>query len=135
MITASEIMTSRPHTVPVRTPIRTAMRQLAELDIRHLPITDDGELVGIVSDRDLRDVVARLIGDGESPDALLERPVSEVMSTDVISVDPETDVGEIADLLVENRIGAVPVVTPGTRDLVGIVSYVDVLRATVTDEE
>lgn len=53
----------------------------------------------------------------------------KVMGSDVISVNPETELAEIVELLVEQRIGAIPVVRAGTRELVGIVSYIDVLRA------
>jgi CBS domain-containing protein len=55
--------------------------------------------------------------------------VLRVMSTDVVSVDPETAVGEIIAAMIEARIGAVPVVDPATQEVIGIVSYVDVLRA------
>jgi len=116
-------------TVSVDASIRSVMRKLFELDVRHLPVTDDGSLAGIVSDRDLRDVVSRLVSEGAPEGSLLDRPIADVMSTDVLSVDPETDVDEVIDLMVEHRIGALPVLTPGTDDLVGIVSYVDVLRA------
>jgi acetoin utilization protein AcuB len=51
------------------------------------------------------------------------------MSSDVIAVSPETELDEIVELLVEHRIGAVPVVRSDTREVVGIVSYIDVLRA------
>jgi acetoin utilization protein AcuB len=44
-------------------------------------------------------------------------------------VDPETEVSEAIDLMIEHRIGALPVVEPDSTKLVGIVSYVDVLRA------
>ena len=45
------------------------------------------------------------------------------------SVDPDTDVKDVVELLIENKIGAVPVVRPDTREVVGIVSYIDALRA------
>ena len=128
----SEIMTSNPETADVRQSIRSVIRKLLTLDVRHLPVMEDGELVGIVSDRDLRDVTARLI---DEAGAALDRPIGETMSTDVISVDPETEVDDVIDLLIEHRVGAVPVVSPGTRSLVGIVSYADVLRAVRGNEE
>jgi acetoin utilization protein AcuB len=59
----------------------------------------------------------------------LSTAVVRIMSADVVAVDPEAELGEIVDLLVDNRIGAVAVVRPGTRELVGIVSYIDVLKA------
>ena len=51
-----------------------------------------------------------------------------MMSADLIAAEPETDVSELVTLLLEHKVGAIPVVTPDTRQLVGIVSYVDVLR-------
>jgi CBS domain-containing protein len=51
------------------------------------------------------------------------------MSSEVIAVGPEADIGEVIDLLIEHRIGAVPVVQEETREVLGIISYVDVLRA------
>ena len=51
------------------------------------------------------------------------------MSSDVIYVEPETDLSEVVALLLEHKIGAIPVVQPDTRAVVGIVSYIDVLRA------
>ena len=48
---------------------------------------------------------------------------------DVLFVHPESDVTEVVDLMIEHKIGALPVVEPGSLKLLGIVSYVDVLRA------
>jgi acetoin utilization protein AcuB len=122
--------TSKLATADVHTSIRAVMNRLQDLDIRHLPIVEDERLVGIISDRDLREVTSRLIGEGaRHGEALLDGPISDVMSTDVVSVDAETELEEVVDLMIEHRVGALPVVTPGTEELVGIVSYVDVLRA------
>jgi acetoin utilization protein AcuB len=123
-------MTQEPATIDVRASIRAAMRKLQELDVRHLPVVEDGSLAGIVSDRDLREVTSRLLAEG-TPDVarVLNAPVGDLMSSDVLSVDPETELDDVIDLMIEHRVGAVPVVAPGTEDLVGIVSYVDILRA------
>jgi CBS domain-containing protein len=51
------------------------------------------------------------------------------MSDDVIAAEPETDVIELITLFLEHKVGAIPVVLPDTRRIVGIVSYIDVLRA------
>jgi acetoin utilization protein AcuB len=50
------------------------------------------------------------------------------MSSDVICVEPETELADVVELLLEHKIGALPVVRPDTRELIGIVSYIDVLR-------
>jgi acetoin utilization protein AcuB len=86
----------------------------------------------MVSDRDLAhfDLARLLTTEGaEELRRELGTPVVRIMSADVVAVDPETELGEIVDLLVDNRIGAVAVVRTGTRELVGIVSYIDVLKA------
>ncbi len=129
MIVAN-VMTPKPETADVASSIRAAMEKLLELDVRHLPIVDHGQLVGIVSDRDLREVTSRLLREGvTSTGPSLSTPIGAVMSSDVLSVDPETDLAEACDLMIEHRVGALPVVVTGTDELVGIVSYVDLLRA------
>lgn len=127
-----EVMTREPYVAQVRDSIRNVVSKLAEADIRHLPIVEDGALVGIVSDRDLKEVVPSALDASERPHEsarILARPISEIMSSDVVSVGPEDDLVDAIDLMIEHRIGAVPVVDDGSDELVGIVSYVDALRA------
>lgn len=126
-----EIMTKHPTCVQAHQSIREAMHLLAELDARHLPVLDDGEVVGMVSDRDLRAFAPPLIFDSENSRSSkdFEKAVVEIMSTDVLSVEPESSVQELIDLLVENKVGAVPVLDPLENTLVGIVSYIDILKA------
>jgi acetoin utilization protein AcuB len=126
----SDVMTAHPATVRGTESIRAVIRKLIELDVRHLPVVEDGELVGIVSDRDLRNVASRLLDEGEArPGGILDRPIADVMSADVLAVGPEAELDEVVDLMIEHRVGALPVISPGSQDLVGIISYVDVLRA------
>jgi CBS domain-containing protein len=130
---AAEIMTEDPMTIGPQGRIRDAIEILQALEIRHLPVVNErGALIGMLSDRDLRnaaipytllDTVKQPIGN------VLERRVSDVMSADVTSIGPETEVEEIIDVLLELKVGALPVVDGDTGDLLGIVSYVDVLRA------
>jgi len=126
-----EIMSRDPYAIGVGETIGTAMRKLMEADVRHLPVVEQGALVGVVSDRDLRAFTPAALLALEQPQAIherLARPISDVMTTDVISVNPESDVAEVIDLMLEHRIGAVPVVEPDSAKLVGIVSYIDALR-------
>ena len=119
MITARELMTEAPTVVDATATLRNALEKLQALDVRHLPVVDtDGQLVGMLSDRDLRAQI------GVLP---LDASVSNIMSTDVIAVDIEADVAEIIDLMLDNKIGAVPVLDADDV-LVGIISYVDILR-------
>ena len=124
-------MTPNPITVPPETTVAEVWDIMRERGVRHLPVVERGSLVGILSDRDLaRFDVGRLLTDGtEALRRELGTPAVQVMSADVVTVEPEAELGEVVDLLVDQRIGAVAVVRPETQDLVGIVSYIDVLEA------
>ena len=127
----AEIMTPNPERVDVTDSVRDALRKLVELDVRHLPVVENQELVGMLSDRDLREFVFPMASELEAlnlADARFERAVSTLMKGDVISVHPETDVMEVIDLMIDHRVGAVPVVESTRGTLVGIVSYIDVIR-------
>jgi len=129
---AGTLMTTHPVTVTIEATIAEALDLMRDLDIRHLPVVERGALVGMLSDRDLvhLDVGASLTDAGANKlRRELSAPVVKAMSSDVIYVDPETDVSEVVALFLEHKIGAVPVVLPDTRIAVGIVSYIDVLRA------
>jgi CBS domain-containing protein len=121
----SEIMTPAPYTIDVTQTAREAMLQLTLADIRHLPVLDEGVLVGMISDRDLRGLAAQVLTGSELSD-MLDLPVAEIMSSDVLTVAPEADVAEVIELMLEYKIGALPVVSDS--QLLGVVSYVDVLR-------
>lgn len=129
---AEELMSESPFVVQVTDSIRSVMARLTESDVRHLPVVEGGRLVGMVSDRDLRrllDPMFELAAGGGARSGELERPISLLMSSDVISVQPESEVDEVIDLLIEHKIGAVPVTEVDSSKLLGIISYVDVLRA------
>ena len=129
---AEDIMTGDPLYAEETASVAEALALLSEREIRHLPIVRDGELVGIVSDRDFRGLGLSLVNDVESFEGLkrrMQRSVSELTANTVVSVETETPLEEIIDVLVEEKIGAVPVVEPGTMHMVGIVSVIDVLRA------
>lgn len=129
---AEEIMTKNPITASDDMTVAQALSLLHDLDVRHLPVVRAGELVGIVSDRDLRALDMPRVEEEETlrtQAALYEAPVSEVMNTSIVQTHPETSLAELVDLLTMHRIGAVPVVDPSTNRLEGIVSYIDVLRA------
>jgi CBS domain-containing protein len=129
MTRAIDVMTERPVTVSAEASVTTAARILDELEIRHLPVIDDaGELVGMLSDRDVRGSL------GASGDGALEASarVGDLMTGNVIEALPDDDLADVAELMVDYRIGAVPIVD-ARRTLVGIVSYVDVLRSIIAE--
>lgn len=125
-----DIMTTNPLSARLGTSVFDAIRTLESEQIRHLPIVEGGELVGIVSDRDLlRYSHAALLEDPDAARTRLQVAISTIMTSDPSCVAPEDDVDDAIDLMLENRIGALPVVDEAEGRLVGILSYVDVMRA------
>ena len=137
---ARDVMTADPLAVTPKASIAEVWDLMREVEVRHVPVVQDGALVGMLSDRDLARVdMARLL-ESEGADALrqaLATPVAEVMTSDVISVEPDTEIGDVIGVLIDHRIGALPVIDADTREVLGIISYVDVLRALqgVLDDE
>ena len=123
-----DIMTQSPVCVTPRTRLADAIEVMYANDIRHLPVLDHQRLVGILSDRDLRSLWDPTADVANRDGRIYEKPVSELMSGEPITVQAEDDIDEAIDVLVEHRIGAVPVVN-AEGVLVGIVSTIDVLKA------
>ena len=130
-----DVMSTDPVTVDEGATVREAIDLLFNLEIRHLPVTADGRLVGIVTDRDVRQltvpiswnesVVAEVPAGEPNP---ADDPVTTVMSGGVVAVTDDTSLAHVVDLFCDHKYGALPVVDDRQR-LVGIVSYVDLLRA------
>ena len=128
----SEIMTTDPITAAPKDTLRDVMDRMYSEDIRHVPVVDGTQLIGIISDRDMRSLslpVSTILNNPGETAKRLEKPVSAVMRGDVQYVEADADVEGLIDMMVESKVGAVPVVDPGTETLVGIVSYIDVLLA------
>jgi CBS domain-containing protein len=115
-------MSKAPMAVREDTSIRDAVSLMQGADVRHLLVQDGPVLTGILSSRDLRRLVTR---DLDSP--LLAGPVGSIMSEGPVSVAPETPLITAARLLLEQRIGALPV-RDGER-IVGIFTVPDALEA------
>lgn len=126
---ASDIMTKDPVVATEGMSMDEAVRLLYENDFRHLPVARGDVLVGILSDRDLRRFA---VEQSDDPVKSLERArevtVGQLMSTDPVRIDPEAEVLEMVEAILAHRIGAIPVTDPETGTLLGIVSYVDLLR-------
>ena len=127
-----QCMSVNPAYVDVRAQVREALRLMQSKDIRHLVVLSGRTLKGIISDRDVRGYLLHNDERIDFPDAAkarLDAPVSELMQTDILSVDPETEVTEAIELMLTQKVGALPVVDPHTQSMTGILSYVDILHA------
>jgi acetoin utilization protein AcuB len=129
MFVVEKWMTRDVITVPPHEKIIDAFELMQGRGIRHLPVVEEGELRGLVTDRDIR--LALIPSPLSTPEdrmyhlGALER-VDEIMSADLITVAPNTTIEEAAKLMAKYKIGAVPVVAQGK--LVGILTETDILR-------
>ncbi len=130
----SELMTACPITVTPATSLDSALAMMEQHRIRHLPVVQDAELVGILSDRDMLETTAGLplrvhAAHGRAlPSA---KTVDAIMHSKVVSVSPDDTIATAAVDLLHYGIGCVPVVR-GKR-LLGILSEMDLLEA-IADE-
>lgn len=124
-----QVMTREPAVVTRNDSIRTAIQRMRDRGCRRLPVVEDGKVVGIVSDRDLRRAT-------NSPLVLRERwydefmldhvQVRACMTADPVTVSPATPIVEAAKLMRDKKFGGLPVVADGR--LVGIVTETDLLN-------
>jgi len=116
------------HTVPAGAKVADAVAMLNRHNIGAVIVVDaDGDVAGIVSERD----VVRLLG--RDPAGALKRPVSECMTTSIISCDRDTTVAVLMEQMTRYRIRHIPVVENGT--LKGIVSIGDVVKRKIEETE
>jgi len=128
-----DIMTTGPITVPVDMPVLDAQQLMAKRRFRHLLVTDGRRLLGIVTDRDIRlnlPSPATSLSVWEVNYLLARLTVESVMTKAVITVEPERDAAMAGRIMLDHKIGALPVVDGGI--IVGIVTETDMLRAFVT---
>ncbi len=112
-------------TVGPQATVRDAIRTLSENRIRHLPIVSErDELLGLITDRDLKNLRAGIIGRPEK-DELYDTPLERVMKTSVMTGHPLDFVEEVALLFYQNKIGCLPIIAHDK--LVGIVTETDLL--------
>jgi len=125
-------MTGNLVTLSPKASVAEALTLCRERRIRHIPIVEEGRLIGIVSDRDLRDASPAL-GDAERASTLQEIRVGDVMTREVSTTVPEESIENVAQEMYELKIGSLPVVAEEDEEkLLGIVTSSDVMRALVT---
>jgi acetoin utilization protein AcuB len=128
MLQVKDSMTREVATLSPEDTAKTALALCRERRIRHLPVLEDGRLVGIASDRDFR-AAAPPLGDPDRAAALAEIQVGEVMAREVVTVASDDPIEQAANTMRERRIGCLPVLEDG--ELVGIITASDVMDALV----
>ncbi len=111
------------HTVSPSATVLEALRIMAEHDVGALVVLDEGEVIGVVSERDY---ARKVILKGK---ASADTPVSQIMSDVVFSVTSKTSVDDCMALMTEHRVRHLPVIENG--QLSGIISIGDVVKAII----
>ena len=127
-----DLMTTSPITVGPETPVLDARQLMVDKRFRHVLIADGPKLLGIVTDRDIRlnlPSPATSLSVWEINYLLARLTVASVMTKSLVTVSPRQDTREAALLMLDHKIGALPVVDGGL--LVGIITETDLLRAYV----
>ena len=123
-----DVMTKNPLVMTPAETIGQADELMTENRIRQLPVVGEGALLGIITDRDIRSFLAQsALVEPEERAKVLGTNVREIMTAEPLTLAPDDDLREAIELLIEEKIGGIPVVDQA-EGLVGIVTYVDVLR-------
>ena len=117
----SELMSSNPCAIEADKPVAYAARMMKDEDVGLAPIVEGDRLVGTLTDRD---IVTRVVAEGRDPQSVAVR---EVASTDLVTIDPQQDLGEALQLMARNQVRRLPVVEEDGR-LIGVVAQADVAR-------
>ncbi|MCA9835472.1 MAG: CBS domain-containing protein [Trueperaceae bacterium] len=123
-----EWMTAEPKTVSSKTPVMEAMQVLREGGFRRLPVVDDGKLVGIATDKDLKEASpskATTLSVYELNYLLSKLTVKDVMKTHVYTVGPNDPIETAALIMEKHKVGGLPVVDGGR--VVGLLTITDML--------
>ena len=116
-----ELMTESPRTVSSDATVVEAARVMRDDDFGLVPVVDGDRLVGTVTDRD---IAIRVVAEERDPSNTLVR---EIASADLVTIDPEQELGEALRLMAQHQVRRLPVVEEDGR-LVGIVAQADVAR-------
>lgn len=135
MLTVNDMMTVVPDTIGPTTPLRDIIGMMKSEGYRHLPIVDNGKLVGIITDRDIRLVMnsPMVLHERRQDEELIDTVTAEAcMTPNPVTVSPDTPAYRAAEMLSIYKFGALPVVD--NDKLVGIVTVTDFLDFFATNQ-
>jgi CBS domain-containing protein len=112
-----DTMTSQPTSIDVSQSVGDAARVMRDEDVGSLPVTDQGRLIGVITDRD---IAVRVVAEGRADSAT----VADALSRNPITVTPEHDLDDALKLMARHQVRRIPVVED--ERLVGIVAQADV---------
>jgi CBS domain-containing protein len=115
-----EVMTPAPETIQADRPASEAAQKMKEADAGMIPVMDNGNLLGTVTDRD---IALRVVAEGKDPQSTT---VGEIASRDIVTVQPEEDLDDALQKMAKHQVRRLPVVEDGR--LIGVVAQADVAR-------
>jgi CBS domain-containing protein len=130
MVTVRQLLGQKGHevwSIDVEEPVLEAIQLMADKHVGALPVTRNGELAGVISERDYARKVI-LMGRSSA-----ETPVWQIMSSPVVTVGPDQDVRQCMELMTHRRIRHLPVVENGR--MIGVISIGDLVRAVIEEQE
>ena len=130
MVRVRQLLTRKGHevwSIDVEDPVLEAIQLMADKHVGALPVTRNGELVGVISERDYARKVI-LLGRSSA-----ETPVWQIMSSPVVTVTPDEDVRQCMQLMTHRRIRHLPVVENGR--MIGVVSIGDLVRVVIEEQD
>jgi acetoin utilization protein AcuB len=135
MLTVNDMMTVVPDSINSKTLLREIIGMMKAEGYRHLPVVDDGKLVGIITDRDIRLVMnsPMVLHERRQDEELIDTVTAEAcMTANPITVTPDTPAYRAAEMLSIYKFGALPVVDD--EKLIGIITVTDFLDYFATNQ-
>ncbi|MBM7703345.1 CBS domain-containing protein [Metabacillus iocasae] len=125
MQTVRDVMTTNVEVCTTKDNVFEVADKMKKLDVGSIPIVEEGNLIGMITDRD---IVVRGVAEKKANSSR----VTDVMSSELVTVSTDTSIEEASQLMAENQIRRLPVVENG--QLVGIVSLGDLSTNHLSDE-
>ena len=135
--TVRDYMAADPTTLGPDDPLLRAVLIVRSLSIRHIPVVKDGELVGLITDRDLARASPSILGrttPEEYNQVFQQNTIQRVMIKNPTTINADALLGDAVRMMHENKWGSIPVVDENSK-LVGILTLTDVLRYALTTLE
>ncbi len=126
----SEIMTTKVITIEMDDTLGQIQKIFEKHKFHHLLIVEDGELIGIISDRDVLKEISphvNTISEDSRARQTLKKKAHQIMSRKPITVEPDTLVDDAASIMLKKNISCLPIVSP-SGNIDGILSWKDILK-------